>query len=285
MNDKQTKTETENRNCVSSPVENCVINFLRDEDIAVVLFAYNRVKYLKQTIRHIKGIDYAFIDKSDKQERIANILQEKTYNIRKREIHFGLSKNIIDGVTKVFSYGYKAVIIIEDDLKLKAGAVEFMKEGLKVFYNNSDVGSITGKKNGNQKRFSSYLWGTWDYIWENANWGFENIDKNGFRKIDSDLPLMYEKAKQGLTDSWAVRFAYYHFKNNLICLQPRRNLVKHIGKRGTHFKLLSIFSIRSKIRNIKTLYRLLRGGRFVDEEHNERVRRIYDELRKQAKNL
>jgi hypothetical protein len=224
--------------------------------IAVILFAFNRPKYLKKCLDSIHlPIQYAYVDYSDKQEEICKILSDshKCQNIIVRGSHFGLARNIIFGVTSVFNLGLDAVIVIEDDLILEPDFYPSMKHWLITREGFSEVGSVSGCSLGikDYRRFLSWGWGTWKDRWDKVDWRYEDkIDEEGFAKIGKDLPGMYAKAREGKLDSWAVRYAYHHFKHGLTCLHPEKPLVKHIGRMGTHAKWYSIFSVRRLIRKL-----------------------------------
>ena len=45
----------------------------------------------------------------------------------------------------------------------------------------------------------------------------------------SDLPLMLWKQMNGYLDSWAIRWTYHQFKNDLYCLNASKNKIINIG--------------------------------------------------------
>ena len=216
--------------------------------IATILFCHNRTKYLKDIFNKVGKIDYAFIDFSDKQEEVAAVLQGNVNRIIKRVNHLGLASNIISGVTEVFCF-CDAVIVIEDDLLLDKKFIGFMTDNLIKYADAKYIGSVTGYYDSNHHccKSSSWGWGTWKKVWQSVNWDYEDVD-NGFGSIRSDFPNMYRKAKEGLIDSWAIRFAYHHYKNNLIGYHPKKSLTKHVGVKGTHSNFLSKFGVRQYFR-------------------------------------
>lgn len=227
--------------------------------LASILFTYDRTKYLKKCLNSINfPIDFIFIDWSKKQTKIRKMIQDKYPGkakvINERFEHFGLAKNIIYGINEVFSYGYDAVIVIEDDLILHPQFYNFMKIFLSC-QKAEGWGSVSGcfHEEDNYKRFLSWGWGTWRDRWERVDWNYESeIDKN-FDSCGKGLVKMYLKAQKGEIDSWAVRFAYWHYKNKLSCYHPDKynSLVKHIGKNGTNVRWYSKFGIRPILRKLR----------------------------------
>ena len=239
--------------------------------IATVLFCYNRPKYLKKVLNSInEKIDFAFVDFSDKQNIICEMLGDtelltnegnsnaKVTYVYKRAYHYGLANNVISGLDKVYSLGYDATIFLVDDIVItNKDFFWVMRESLNEFKDVKEVGSISTHylNENDNKRFVDWGFGTWKDRWQKVDWNFRNTffkNKEGFRKIGSDLPRMYERAWEGKLDSWAIRFAYHCYENDLICVHPtRKRMLKHIGRIGTHHNLLSSFSVRKYLRRLK----------------------------------
>lgn len=252
-------------------------------EIATVLFCYDRTHYLKKTLNSIKEkIDFAFIDYSDKQDIIYQMLKDKVKFIYKRTSRLGLAENVISGFNKVYSLGYDATIFLVDDILIKGDFFNIMRRNLNFYKKDKRVGSISthywGKEN---RRFIDWGFGTWKDRWEKIDWSFKDKIDIGFGKVGSDLPKMYERAREGKLDSWAVRMAYHCYENNLICVHPvKKKMLKHIGRKGTHHNLLSAFSIRKYIRKINSFFdEIFNNDMREDVEHSKRVRKIYGALR------
>jgi hypothetical protein len=196
---------------------------------------------------------YAFVDHSDKKAEICAILCDyiSDINVVTRPYKYGCRKNILNGVSEIFNKKYDAVIVLEDDLILSK---EFLLEmNYLLGHTNKNIGSVTGHKIRNYLRPCSIGWGTWRSIWLRfeKEWRMYPLLKKeglGFAKIGGDLPIMYEKTRRGLLDSWAISWAYFHFKYNLICRCSGHNHVTHIGRNGTHFRWYSVFGIRQYFR-------------------------------------
>lgn len=215
-------------------------------EIATILFCYNRTKYLKQIFDSIGRIDYAFVDYSDKQDEVVSQLNSE--NIIKREIRLGCANNIIIGVTQALQ-DYDAVIVLEDDLKYHKDFIPYMKYTLTKYKDSNCIGSVTGHYDKSRHSYcpSSTGWGTWKKVWMNIDWSWQEVDER-FSAYRSDYPNMYRRGKEGLLDSWAIRFAYHCWINDLISLHPEKNMIKHLGINGSHVNLLSYLAVRKHFR-------------------------------------
>lgn len=236
-------------------------------EIKTILFTYNRTKELRKCLSGINfPIDYAFIDKSNAQRDIHELLLlhnifRDNYKIKEiipRKYHHGLANSIISGVSEVFNRGADAVIVIEDDLLLKPRFYDYIRCMLISNKNYKDVGSVSGHceflEDENFKRFLPWGWGTWKDRWSSVNWDFGEFVDYGFDSCGYGLTAMYNSARIGKVDSWAIRFAYWHYINSKHCLHPDRTnrMLKHVGY-GTHVKWYSNFGIRPNIRRIRKI--------------------------------
>ena len=253
----------------------------------IIIFCYNRPYYLNQLLTSIKKNKnyksfkfYFFCDGPNKiindqinclavKKIIENFQVKKKIITRKKNI--GLSKNIINGLNFIFKKRkYKAAIILEDDLQLSKNCLNFLFSGLNYYKNHKNIGSITGysyidklkkfqKKNYFLSfRHCSWCWGTWSNVWNKINWS--NYDLKRGQKISDftaggkDLPLMLRAQQMKIINSWAIRFNFFCFKENLLSLAPRFSLVRNNGFKlsSTHLSLRNFFhSQKLKERNIK----------------------------------
>jgi len=126
--------------------------------IATVLFCYNRTKYLQDIIEKVRAIDYVFVDYSDKQQDVINIVAPYTKVLIQRDEHFGLARNIIEGVTEVLEE-YDAVIVIEDDLLLETEFIPFMVDGLNKYADAKYIGTISGYYDRSDHCYKASSWG------------------------------------------------------------------------------------------------------------------------------
>ncbi len=196
---------------------------------AVCLFAFNRPKYLKralETHKKIVGLRYyAFVDYSEKQQEVLDLVVDSEIygEVVLRAEHYGLNRNITEGITEVFGSGFDAVIVLEDDLLLGEDGLEWLSESLEQYENEGYVGSVALHpahiKKPREYEFMNLGWGTWKDRWERH----EFIEGEGTQ---------------------AQQFERFHRDNYLHCISSKRHKVKHIGWKGEHFGWLDRFSIR-----------------------------------------
>ena len=240
----------------------------------IVLFTYNRLEELKQTVDALKMADladksvlYTFSDgpKTLEDENaveevrsyLSNITGFQKVIIKSSDKNIGLANSIISGVSMVLEEHGKA-IILEDDLLVSDNFLVFMNQGLEYYHNNPKVMSICGYNMGVNKgkseaypydaffaqRSSSWGWATWYDQWQGIDWevsDFESFSKDRkkireFNAYGSDLFRMLKRQKQGEINSWAVRYNYHQYKHGLFSVFPLLSTVKNIGfsEQATH---------------------------------------------------
>ena len=190
---------------------------------AVVLTAFNRPKYLKKALASHDKIDadyFCFIDYSPMWEEIMDIAVKKGYQVICRGERMGISENTKDAISTVFTLGYDQVIHLEDDLVLEKGALEYLQNVLYLYEDDQKFGCV-GLYAG--EGFKCYGWGTWKDRWRKVEWTDE---------------------------SWETNLDNYFKKKKLLCLNPKKSKIKHIGWDGEHYSYLDIFSIRRILRKL-----------------------------------
>lgn len=238
----------------------------------IVLFTFNRLDHTKKTIDALKENILAkeselfiFSDGArNSEERIkVNLLREylksingfKAINIIESEKNKGLAKSVISGVTDIINK-YGKVIVLEDDLVTSKYFLTYMNNALDIFDKRSDIWSISGYgpkiEIANDykddiyitKRGSSWGWATWKNRWKLVDWNvsdYESFRKNKnlvneFNLRGKDLAPMLEDQMNERIDSWAIRWVYSQFRNNMYTVYPVKSLVRNIGNdlSGTH---------------------------------------------------
>lgn len=239
--------------------------------IPIALFVYNRVEELKKTLKALQA-NYLFAESdlyiySDAPKNEKDIIKVnevrkfiKTINGCKKLVVYeskenkGLAKSIIYGVTKVLE-NHKQVIVMEDDLITSNNFLDFMNQALKFYENDLSILSISGytlnlKSLPNDRdyyfgyRASSWGWGCWKDRWDKIDWNVSDYDsfikekskKKDFKRGGSDMLRMLKNYKMGIIDSWAIRFCYHQFKNDLKTVFPSISKVQSIGfsEEATH---------------------------------------------------
>ncbi|MFH1195169.1 MAG: sugar transferase [bacterium] len=254
---------------------------MNNELTPIALFVYNRPEHTQKTIQALaaniladKSLFYVFSDgpksESDyaKVNEVRKVVKEASGFAQKiifeSSSNKGLADSVISGVTQVINEHSK-VIVMEDDLVSSPSFLSFMNEALSFYGDNKNIFSISGfcypvqiphdYKDGvfAIHRPASWGWATWEDRWFKTDWEVKDFpifkkDKqaqNKFNKCGEDLTPMLFAQMTGRVDSWAVRWAYSHFKNDAYSVFPVKSLINHIGSdsTGTHFKSTSKFEV------------------------------------------
>jgi hypothetical protein len=230
----------------------------------IVLFVYNRVTELKKTVKFLQAnfmADqselYIFSDGSKNKidfekvqgvrEYIKTITGFSNIYIIENEGNKGLANSIIDGVTEVIKKHGK-VIVLEDDLITSPNFLDFMNQALVFYKNDPEILSLSGytldlpSLPGNKDyyfgyRASSWGWGCWLDRWEKIDWEVEDYEEfikikslqNKFNRGGSDMTKMLKRQQRGEIDSWAIRFCYHQFKEDLKTVFPTQSKIESIG--------------------------------------------------------
>ena len=250
----------------------------------ICLFVYSRLDETKITIESLqknylssKSQLFIFSDGAKNNDILAQVQEVRKYihsingfaevTIYESELHKGLANSIISGITKIVNI-YQRVIVLEDDLILATNFLCFMNQALTYYEENKRILSISGysfrikyPKNYNYDvafslRASSWGWATWKDRWEVIDWEvgsyksfqFNLIKRLKFNRGGSDMSHMLDKQKSGKINSWAIRFCYHQYKNNLIDVFPTISKVTNngFGENATHSRVGS-FRFRTKL--------------------------------------
>ena len=242
----------------------------------VLVFAYNRANHLRRTLQALSanvGVEntkiYVHVDgpKTEDEEitrdEVLSVLEEfksgLVDEVLIQHTNKGLSRSVIDGVSEMFER-HDRLIVLEDDIVSSSAFLEYMNRCLSIYEHSPKIMSVSaylpdrisrevsGRLSDGDvflvQRSSSWGWGTWRKSWEKADWfgnenGFHNATaaaKRVFGRLGRDLIQMVELQTEGLIDSWAIRWAWAHYRNGSFALTPVRSLVENIGfdGSGTH---------------------------------------------------
>lgn len=247
----------------------------------IILFTYNRPLHTFRTLEALaantlaeKSDLYIFSDaaKSEKDEDKVNEVRKVIHNakgfndvkIKEQNKNRGLANSVISGVSEILK-SHKTAIVLEDDLITSPNFLVFMNSLLREFENSSNIMSIGGYRfpikvpeNYSQniilsRRFPSWGWATWSDKWSLADWevtDFDELSQNRrkiqeFNRGGEDLFEMLKDQKEGMIDSWAIRWAYAHYKNNMYSVIPSQSKVLNIGAdgSGTHVASTSRYKV------------------------------------------
>ena len=99
------------------------------------------------------------------------------------------------------------------------------------------------------QRVSSYAWAIWKDRWDKIDWKisdyrsfrFDFPGRHRFNQWGNDRTSMLDEQMNGKIDSWAIRFDYAMYKNNMYNIVPRQSLIMNTGHdgSGTHSKTVS----------------------------------------------
>jgi len=237
----------------------------------IVLFTYRRIPQgVIESLQKnsIAGESELFIysdgpkNESDKQDisrvkaYLASITGFKAIKAIESNENNGLAHSIIDGVTEIVRK-YGKVIVLEDDLIVSNDFLEYMNEALNFYKDDKKIWSISGygpklpcfgdynKDLYLSPRGSSWGWATWGDRWAMVDWkveDFTTLKKNNdlrknFNLGGNDMYKMLELQMLSKIDSWAIRWCYSQFYNNMYTVYPKKSKIINNGfsdNKGTH---------------------------------------------------
>jgi len=229
----------------------------------VILFTYLKIDPLRKTVQSLSDNFLAtdtnliiFSDGPKNINEVDRINEIRTYLksiegfnsviIHEFSYNLGLSNSIIQNVTEVFK-SYPSAIILEDDIITSKNFLSFMNQALNFYQNDSKILSISGYSPSIKgletnevyftQRSSSWGWACWADRWSSIDWGCSQYEdfkynrklKKQFNRMGSDMSYMLKKQMQGYLDSWAIRFCFHQFNNNLFSVVPAISKTSNIG--------------------------------------------------------
>lgn len=235
----------------------------------VALFVYNRPEHTQRTVNSLRENEIApqsdlfvFCDGAKNEAGTVAVQQVRQYihgldgfrslTVIERDRNLGLANSVISGVTQLCQE-YGRVIAVEDDLLTAPDFLRFMNSALERYENEPRVLSVSGFSFAVRPhssylydvfcsyRSSSWGWGTWNNRWKRADWSVSDYarflaDKRQqqlFNRGGEDLSRMLEMQMTGQVDSWAIRWAYSHFKQDAVAVLPTASKVYNIGFDGS----------------------------------------------------
>lgn len=237
----------------------------------IVLFAYKRPAHTRRVLQTLamnplagKSHLYIFCDGPRSTQEGAAVAEVRRLvrrhswcgqvTVHERQTNAGLAQSIIAGVSEVLDR-HEEVIVLEDDLELAPGFLEFMNAALERYRPQSRVMQISGymfpvrvprdQEAGFLPMISSWGWATWKRAWRHfdadlAGWQEVLADASVRRRFDLDGSYSYSRLLQqvhaGQADSWAVRWHLAVFGQRGLTLFPARSFVRNRGwdGSGTH---------------------------------------------------
>ncbi len=172
----------------------------------------------------------------------------KRIHLKFSEKNKGLATSIIEGVSEILKLHSK-IIVLEDDLITSINFLSYMDQALEAYETEPKVLGISGytvpiQLEGNYpydnyftKRASSWGWATWKDRWASVDWSvsdYETFSKNkqsqkSFNQMGSDMTKMLAQQMKGEISSWAIRWCYHQFKQDLYTVFPTVSKIENIG--------------------------------------------------------
>lgn len=241
----------------------------------VVLFVYNRPVHTRRTVESLQRSALAqeselvvYSDAAKTRETAAAVREVREFvrtidgfrsvRIVERDRNWGLANSIIDGVTTVVNQ-YGRVIVLEDDLVTSPRFLEYMNAALMHYEHDPKAFSIGAHTFPDKTmpipsdyqwhtyasvRCCSWGWGTWADRWKRVDWSMDYYEtfmldhraQESFNRGGPDMSRMLKLQHERRIDSWAIRFCYAHYANDMHCMNPVKTLVMNIGQdhSGTH---------------------------------------------------
>ncbi len=234
----------------------------------VAIFVFDRPDHLRRTLAYLmacRGFQgrpvHVFCDGAKTEAQIHRVAMSRRVVremlsgkaiYHEASVNKGLARSIIDGVDLV-TREHGRVIVIEDDLDLAPGFLNYMDQALCYYADEPDVMQVSGHvfdvpefKDRNSAVVlpltTTWGWATWRRAWLN----FDEAATSARRVLDSpqsrksfnlggiyDYASMLEDQLSGSRDSWGIRFYLSVFTANGVGVFPPRSLVRNCGFDGS----------------------------------------------------
>jgi GR25 family glycosyltransferase involved in LPS biosynthesis len=240
----------------------------------IVLFVYNRPWHTRKTLEALAANElaseselYIYADgpRIDADTEDLHNINEVRKEIRENQwcgkvtiiesgINIGLANSILSGVTEVVNQ-HGRVIVLEDDIVIMSGFLQYMNEALELYKTEERVMNISsywpkarikGKKE--QVFFLHFMscwgWATWKDRWNKLNTDINYLYSEIVQYKDdfnlSDTCNFFQQIEQNISGkikTWAIKWYASIYINKGLCLYPYKSLVQNIGidGSGVHF--------------------------------------------------
>jgi len=253
----------------------------------VVLFVYNRLDHVTQTIKYLQENRlanvsdlYIYSDGASSERDQLSVEEVRAYLktvegfssvvIVEQTENFGLAKSIISGVTEIVNR-FGKIIVLEDDLITSPYFLDFMNDALLTYESQSRVMHVSGymypirHKSLPSSFFlrptSCWGWATWKGSWEvfkkNSDYYLEVFDRKMIKQFNLNGSYDYFEQilanKSGAINSWAIYWYASCFLNDGLSLHPRESFVRNIGMDGSgvHCNDTNLFYVDLATENVK----------------------------------
>lgn len=245
----------------------------------IALFIYKRPEHTRRTIEALMQCPefsesqlFVFCDGAqrsqdqevvEKTRTVVRSLVGNRAEITESPSNQGLANSIIAGVTRLV-HEFEEVIVLEDDLVVSPGFLNYMNQGLNKYRYEDQVMQISGymfpvpEFQGRNKAIFlpitvSWGWATWKRAWrhfdpEATGWEILKHDPQMRKRFNFEGAYNYfsiiEHQFRGECDSWAIRWYWSVFSLNGLVLFPPQTMVKNLGfdGSGTHGSRTQFYS-------------------------------------------
>ena len=234
----------------------------------IVVFAYNRLHHLKETISSLAKNDLAkeselyVVSDGNKDEKdmqgvcevrdyIKKIKGFKRVHIIKRKKNYGLARNIVMSLNSLFCR-YDALIVLEDDIVTNRYFLSYMNYSLEKYEKKPEVMAVSGYTVpfcANKLPvyfflpwFSCWGWGTWKERWAKykkntteliRNTGLKTIKKINMNNTSPDMWNQVLDNYLGRINTWAIYFYTAIINEGGMVLYSRNSFCNNIGLDGS----------------------------------------------------
>ena len=233
----------------------------------VAIFGFNRPRHLERCLeslevnREANRTDiFIFVDgpRNENDVRLVNETREiarraykfRTVTVVEQEFNLGLGASITSGISYVLKL-HHSLIVLEDDLTVSRYFLSYMNQGLDIYKDNSNVGSIHGFNFNFEEPLSEpYFirggdclgWATWADRWslfsKDSAGTYTKLKKlNLIKAFDLDGSFRYSDIlKNEIRDgfhSWAINWHASLFSYGKFTLYPGLSLIEYNGADGS----------------------------------------------------
>ena len=258
----------------------------------IALFTYSRADHTKAAVESLlqneeakNSVLYIFSDGPKNENKIAaveenrkyirNIAGFKSVKIIERPENWGLSRNLISGITEIVNE-HGRVIVVEDDLIMSSFFLKYMNEALEKYADDNRISAISAFLNPISttapetfflRYFACWGWATWKRAWDLFNPDVRDLLKQlRWKKKDFNIggagPFYGHLYchKVGLVDTWAARFYASSFLANKLVLFPGHSMTvqsgmdgsgTHSSKNNTSFNKMHLYDKPILLKNIE----------------------------------
>ncbi len=179
----------------------------------------------------------------------------KSFEIVKAPANKGLAASILEGVTRILKES-ESVIVLEDDLVVSSGFLDYMNRALAFYADEPRVGAVSAytyplaSLAGHPedvyllRKGDCWGWATWRDRWQEGAWAEmdyaaylrDRALRRQFEAVENGWDTTMVRHIQGHVNSWAIRWMLHLFRQGLLTVYPKRSLVSNDGfdGSGTH---------------------------------------------------